>query len=62
MRPADKLQVEAAKFLPLVGRARYKQDPLQRGHGAQYLYHPPPAGAKALHGSQRGRCIGEMQT
>ena len=45
VRPADKLQVKAAKFLPLVGLARSKQDPINRGHGAQYLYRPPPAGA-----------------
>ena len=46
MRPADKLQEKAAKFLPLVGLARSKQDPINRGHGAQYLYRPPPAGAR----------------
>ena len=46
VRPADKLQVKAAKFLPLVGLTRSKQDPINRGHGAQYLYRPPPAGAK----------------
>ena len=34
---ADKLRVKAAKFLPLVGLARSKQDPINRGHGAQYL-------------------------
>ena len=44
-RPADKLQVKAAKFLPLVGLARSKHDPINRGHGAQYLYRPPPAEA-----------------
>ena len=43
---ADKLHVKAAKFLPLVGLARSKQDPINRGHGAQYLYRRPPAGAK----------------
>ena len=32
-------------FLPHVGLARSNQDPVNRGHGAQYLYHPPPAGA-----------------
>ncbi len=37
--------VKAAKFLPLDGLARSKQDPINRGHGAQYLYRPPPAGA-----------------
>ena len=42
---ADKLHVKAAKFLPLVGLARSKQDPINRGHGAQNLYRPPPAGA-----------------
>jgi hypothetical protein len=35
----------AAKILPLVGLARSKQDPINRGHSAQYLYRPPPAGA-----------------
>jgi hypothetical protein len=39
---ADKLQVKAAKFLPLVGLARSKRDPSNRGHGAPYLY-PFPA-------------------
>ncbi len=34
---ADKLHVKAARFLPLVGLARSKQDPINRGHGAQYL-------------------------
>ena len=34
---ADKLRVKAAKFLPLVGLARSKLDPINRGHGAQYL-------------------------
>jgi hypothetical protein len=42
--------VKAAKILPLVGRARSKQDPINRGHGAQYLDRPPPAGAKHTHG------------
>ena len=42
--PADKLQVNAVKCLPLVRLARSKQDPINRGHGAQYLYRPPPAG------------------
>ena len=42
VRPADR---KAAKFLPLVGLARSKQDPVnRRGHGSQYLYRPPPAG------------------
>ena len=45
VRPADKLQVKAAKFLPFVGLARSKQDPINRGHGAQYLYRFPPARA-----------------
>jgi hypothetical protein len=36
--------VEAAEILHLVGLARFKQDPIDRGHGAQYLYRPPPAG------------------
>ena len=30
---------------PLVGLAISKQDPTNRGHGAQYLYRPPPARA-----------------
>ena len=33
VRPADKLQVKAAEFLPLVGLAGSKQDPINRGHG-----------------------------
>ncbi len=37
--------VKAATILPLVGLARSKQDPINRGHGAQYLYCTPPAGA-----------------
>jgi hypothetical protein len=45
VRPADKLQVKAVKLLPLVGLARSKEDPINRGHGAQYLYRPPPTGA-----------------
>ncbi len=45
MRPADKLQSKAATILPLVGLARSKQDPINRGHGVQYLYRPPAAGA-----------------
>ena len=44
MRPADKLQLKAATILPLVGLARSKQDPINRGRGAQYLYRPPPRG------------------
>ena len=38
MHPAEKLQLKAATILPLVGLARSKQDPINRGHGAQYLY------------------------
>jgi hypothetical protein len=34
----DKLQVKVAKFLPLIGLARSKQEPINREHGAQYLY------------------------
>ena len=43
---ADKLHVRAPSFLLLVGLARSKQDPINRGHGAQYLYRPasPVAG------------------
>ena len=37
--------VKATKILPLVGLPRFKQDPINRGYGAQYLYRPPPAGA-----------------
>jgi hypothetical protein len=37
--------VKAAKILPLVGLASSKRDPIDSGHGAQYLYAPPPAGA-----------------
>ena len=36
--------VRAAKILPLVGLARFKQDPIKGGHSAQYLHRPPPAG------------------
>jgi hypothetical protein len=39
------LQVKAADILPLVRLARSKQDPVNRGHGAQYLYCPLLAGA-----------------
>jgi hypothetical protein len=42
---ANKLQVKAAKSFTLAGLARSKQDPINGGHGAQYLYRPPPAGA-----------------
>ncbi len=48
VRPADCLQLKAATILPLVRLARSKQDPINRGHGAQYLYRPLPAGAVAL--------------
>jgi len=37
--------MKAATILPLDGLAKSKQDPINRGHGAQYLYRPPPAGA-----------------
>ena len=37
--------VKAAKTLPFVGLARSKQDLINGGHGAQYFYQPPPAGA-----------------
>ena len=43
--PADQLQLKAATTLPFVGLARSKQDPINRGHGAQYLYRPQPATA-----------------
>ncbi len=45
VRPADNLQLEAAKILPLVGFATFKQDTINLGHGAQILDSPPPAGA-----------------
>jgi hypothetical protein len=61
VRPADKLQVKAAQIPPLVERGRFKQDPMKRGHGALYLYRPLPAGAKPLHGSQRGRRTGKCR-
>ncbi len=48
VRPADKLQLKAATILPLVGLARSMHHPINRGHGAQYLYRPPPAGAVSL--------------
>ncbi len=48
VRPADKLQMKAATILPLAGLARSKQDAMNRGHGAQYLYRPPPAKASWL--------------
>ena len=44
VRPADKLHVKAAKFLPLVGLARSKKP---NEPWARYLYHPPPAGANS---------------
>ncbi len=44
VRPADKLQVKAATILHLVGLARSTQDPINRGHGAEYFFRPPPAG------------------
>ena len=47
MRPAEKLQLKAATILPLVELARSKQNPINRGHWAQYLYRPPPAGTTA---------------
>ena len=37
--------VRAAKILSLVGLARSKQNPINGGYGAKYLYRPPPAGA-----------------
>ncbi len=40
--------VEAATILPLDGLARSKQDQINGGHGAQYLYRPPPAGANVF--------------
>ena len=49
--------VKAAKILPLVGHARSKQDPINRGHGAQYLDRPPPAGAKHTHGRSKSHTV-----
>ena len=49
--------VKAAKILPLVGHARSKQDSINRGHGAQYLYRPPPAGAKHTHGRSKPHTV-----
>ncbi len=46
--PADKLHAKAANVLHLVGLARSKQDVFNRGHGAQYLCRPPPAGTKYI--------------
>ena len=37
--------VKAANILTLVGLAKSKQDPINRGHGAQYFYRPTPGGA-----------------
>ena len=37
---ADKLHAKAAQILPLVGLARSKKHPINRGHGARYLYRP----------------------
>ena len=37
--------VKAEKNLPLVGLTRSKQDPINRGHGAQNSCRAPPAGA-----------------
>jgi hypothetical protein len=36
----DDLHVKAANILPLVEFARFKQDPINHGHSAQYLYRP----------------------
>ena len=44
MRPAGNLQLKAAIILLLIALARSKQDPIDRGHVAQCLYRPPPAG------------------
>jgi hypothetical protein len=46
--------VKAAKILPLVVLAKSKQDPINRGHGAQYLYRPPPAGGRDISHIQPG--------
>lgn len=45
VRLQTKLHVKATKMLPPVGLARSEQGPVSRGHGAQYLHPPPPAGA-----------------
>ncbi len=36
------LQFKAATIRPLLGLARSKQDPINRGQGAQHLFRPPP--------------------
>ena len=41
---ADKMHVKAAIFLPLLDLPDSSKTPINRGHGAQYLY-LPPAGA-----------------
>ncbi len=43
--------LKAATILPLVGLDRSRQDPINRGHGAQLLHRPPPAGA--THNNQK---------
>ncbi len=48
VRPADKLQIEAAQILPLDGLARSKQDPINRGHSAHYLHRPPAIGGHSV--------------
>ncbi len=64
VRPADKLQLKAAIILPLVGLARSKQDLINRGHGAQYLYCPPPAGVtrylRALQSAAAAALAGQL--
>ena len=51
VRPADKLHLKAAIILPLVGLARSKQDPINRGHGAQFLYCPPASRGQLIQGT-----------
>ena len=49
VHPADMLQEKATKLLPLFACARIKQDPINRGHGAQFSHCPPPPGVKTKH-------------
>ena len=54
MRPADELQVKAAKFL-YFGLDRSKEDSPNRGHGAQLLYRPPSAGSTDCSGTEQSK-------
>ena len=50
MRPADKLQVKAAKLPPLDGLARSKENPINHRHGAQHLHRPRQPGPSLMKG------------